>query len=202
MLDNGVGHLRIVSFTDSTDEEVEKALERFKKAGGTGLVLDLRNNPGGVLKAVVNVADQFIDDGLILYEINARGERTDWKAQPGGKGRDIPMVVLVNEFSASASEVLSGAIMDHQRALVIGTKTFGKGSVNTLRPLRDGSGIYFTVARWFTPQGTLIEGKGITPNIVLEPPKEPSKEGDASSSEDFVLEKAVDILNQQIARGS
>ena len=186
MLEDGVGHMRIFNFGDKTKDELEKALKEFREANGTGLVLDLRNNPGGLLKSVVDVAGQFFDDGLVLYQIDAYGERTDWDAKSGGDALDIPMVVLVNQFSASASEVLSGALMDHNRAEVIGVTTFGKGSVNTLRPLSDGSGIYFTIGRWYTPLGTLIEGEGITPDIIVEIPPD--------SIEDVQLSRAVEIL--------
>lgn len=192
MLSGDIGHLRISNFRDTTDEEVEEALEEFKDADGVGLVLDLRNNPGGLLTSVVDVASEFLDDGLVLYEIDADGERTDWKVRSGGEGLDIPMVVLINAFSASASEVLSGALIDHQRATVIGTTSFGKGSVNTLRPLRDGSGIYFSIARWYTPEGTLIEGEGITPEVVVELTPE--------DTEDVQLQRALEILRQKLVQ--
>ncbi|MEE8291958.1 MAG: S41 family peptidase, partial [Candidatus Tectomicrobia bacterium] len=192
MLEDGVGHLRIFSFGDKTNEELEKALKEFREAEGTGLVLDLRNNPGGLLRSVVEVASQFLDDGLVLYEVDAQGQRTDWEVKSGGDARDIRMVVLVNQFSASASEVLSGALMDHDRAEVIGVTTFGKGSVNTLRPLSDGSGIYFTIGRWYTPLGTLIEGEGITPDIVVETSPD--------STEDIQLSRAVEILQRQLVQ--
>jgi carboxyl-terminal processing protease len=192
MLDNGIGHLKIVNFTDTTNQEVEEALEEFKRSNGDGMVLDLRNNPGGLLRSVVDVASQFLDEGLVLYEIDAQGNRTDWKVKPDGKGQDIPLVVLINEFSASASEVLSGALIDHDRATVIGTKSFGKGSVNTLRQLSDGSAVYFSIARWHTPDGTLIEGEGITPDVVVEAPPD--------ATEDVQLERAIEILQQNIAQ--
>jgi len=192
MLADGVGHLRIFNFGDKTKEELEKALEEFREAEGTGLVLDLRNNPGGLLRSVVDVAGHFLKDGLVLYEVDAHGKRTDWDAKTGGDALDIPLVVLVNQFSASASEVLSGALMDHDRAEVIGVTTFGKGSVNTLRPLSDGSGIYFTIGRWYTPLGTLIEGEGITPDIVVEMPPD--------STEDVQLSRAVEVLQRQVVQ--
>jgi carboxyl-terminal processing protease len=192
MLDGGIGHLRIFNFTDTTNDEVEEALEKFKDANGKGLVLDLRNNPGGLLRSVVDVASQFLDEGLVLYEVDAQGNRTDWKVKPGGQGQDIPLVVLINEFSASASEVLSGALIDHDRATVIGTTSFGKGSVNTLRQLSDGSGVYFSIARWHTPDGTLIEGEGITPDVVVEVPPD--------ATQDIQLQRAIEALQQEIAQ--
>jgi carboxyl-terminal processing protease len=192
MLDGGVGHLRIFNFTDTTNDEVEEALEQFKDANGEGLVLDLRNNPGGLLRSVVDVASQFLDEGLVLYEIDAQGNRTDWKVEPGGKGHDIPLVVLINEFSASASEVLAGALTDHDQATVVGTTSFGKGSVNTLQELSDGSGVYFSIARWYTPNGTLIESEGITPDVVVEAPPD--------AAEDIQLQRAIEILQQRTAQ--
>jgi carboxyl-terminal processing protease len=192
MLDNGIGHLRIFNFADNTNEEVKKALEEFEEAQGVGLVLDLRNNPGGLLRSVVDVASQFLDDGLVLYEIDAQGKRTDWEVKSSGERRGVPMVVLINQFSASASEVLSGALRDHQRATVVGTTSFGKGSVNTLRPLSDGSGVYFSIARWFTPNGTLIEGDGITPDIKVEAMPD--------ATEDVQLDRALEVLEQKIVR--
>ena len=192
MLDNGVGHLRIFNFADNTNDEVAAALNEFKSSEGIGLVVDLRNNPGGLLRSVVDVASQFLDDGLVLYEIDASGQRDNWDVKSGGNGRGFPMVVLINQFSASASEVLSGALIDHDRAVLVGTTSFGKGSVNTLRPLSDGSGIYFSIARWYTPNGTLIEGEGITPEIVVELPH--------GGTEDVQLNTAIEILERGIAK--
>jgi carboxyl-terminal processing protease len=187
------GHLRLFGFTENTNDELEKALDQFERSKGVGLVIDLRNNPGGLVSSVVDVASQFLDEGLVLYQVDAKGARTDWHVQDGGKARDIPMVVLVNQFSASASEVFAGAIMDHRRATVIGQATFGKGSVNNLWPLHDGSGVNFTIARWFTPNGRLLEGEGIMPDIVSENP--------ADGSRDLQLDRAIEILQEQIARG-
>jgi carboxyl-terminal processing protease len=192
MLDNGVGHLRIFNFADNTNDEVAAALNEFKSSEGIGLVVDLRNNPGGLLGSVVDIASQFLDDGLVLYEIDGSGQRDNWDVKSGGNGRGFPMVVLINQFSASASEVLSGALSDHDRAVLVGTTSFGKGSVNTLRPLSDGSGIYFSIARWYTPNGTLIEGEGITPEIVVELPH--------GGTEDVQLNTAIEILEREIAK--
>ena len=188
-----IGHLRMFGFTGTTNEELEKAFERFERSKGVGLVLDLRNNPGGLLSSVVDVTSQFINDGLVLYQVDAQGNRTDWKVKKGGKAKTIPMVVLVNEFSASASEVFVGAIIHQDRATVIGTTTFGKGSVNNLWPLTDGSGVNFTIAKWFTPSGLQIEGQGISPDIV--------QEGSEDESEDVQFDLAIQILQEEIAQG-
>ena len=188
-----IGHLRLSGFTGTTNDDLVKALERFERSQGVGLVLDLRNNPGGLVSSVVDVTSQFIKDGLVLYQVDAKGNRRNWGVKSGGKALDIPMVVLVNEFSASASEVFTGAIIDNGRATVVGTTTFGKGSVTNLWPLDDGSGVNFTTARWFTPNGLLIEGEGITPDVLLEPA------GD--DDDDVYLDRAIEILKEQISRG-
>ena len=189
-----IGHLRLSGFTGTTNDDLKEALERFERSQGLGIVLDLRNNPGGLVSSVVDVTSQFIDDGLVLYQIDAKGNRRNWGVNSGGKALDIPMVVLVNEFSASASEVFTGAIIDNERATVIGATTFGKGSVNNLWPLNDGSGINFTTARWFTPNGVLIEGEGITPDVLLDPIEE-------NEDDDIYLDRAIEILKEQISRG-
>jgi len=189
-----IGHLRLSGFTGTTNDDLKEALERFERSQGLGIVLDLRNNPGGLVSSVVDVTSQFIDDGLVLYQIDAKGNRRNWGVNSGGKALDIPMVVLVNEFSASASEVFTGAIIDNERATVIGATTFGKGSVNNLWPLNDGSGINFTTARWFTPNGVLIEGEGITPDVLLDPIEE-------NEDDDIHLDRAIEILKEQISRG-
>ena len=191
----GIGHLRLSGFTGTTENDLKEALDRFERSQGAGLILDLRNNPGGLVSSVVQVASQFLEGGQnVLYQIDAEGRRTDWNTRSGGKAVDIPMVVLVNAFSASASEVLSGTIMDHDRATVMGTTTFGKGSVNNLWPLDDGSGINFTIARWFTPNGTLIEGTGITPDVVVEASED--------ETEDIQLDRAIELLKELIASGN
>ena len=127
MLSDGIGHMQITSFSTNTNEHVKETLDEFKAAGGKGLVVDLRYNPGGLLGVVVDVTSQFLDDGLVTYELDGLGNRREWQVKPGGTGKDIPMVVLVNEFSASASEVFAGAILDHGRAPVIGEPTFRQG---------------------------------------------------------------------------
>ena len=186
-----IGHLRITGFTGTTNDDLATAIERFERSKGLGMVVDLRYNPGGLVSSVVDVTSQFIDEGLVLYQIDARGDRRDWNLTPGGLALEIPVVVLVNEFSASASEVFAGAIMDHGRAEVIGATTFGKGSVNKLWPLSDGSGVNFTTARWFTPNGTLIEGEGIVPDVL--------QDASEDESEDLQLDRAIEALQELIA---
>ena len=186
MLVGRIAHLRITSFTDSTNQEAVEAIETLHRLGASGIILDLRNNPGGFLRTVVDVTSQFVDEGIALYEVDGQGKRNDWPLKKGGLAKDIPMVVLVNEYSASGSEVLAGAIRDNDRASIIGTVTFGKGSVNTLRKLSDGSGIFFTIAHWHTPSGALIEGDGLEPDIVVEQTED--------SDDDLQLDRAIEEL--------
>ncbi|RMG61505.1 MAG: S41 family peptidase [Deltaproteobacteria bacterium] len=168
---DGYGYVKINQFQADTDRELENALMEIEKETGEikGLVLDLRNNPGGLLNQAVKVADMFIDSGLIVY---TDGRRQDQKfrytAQDVGTYTGFPMIVLVNEGSASASEIVAGALQDHGRAVVLGTQTFGKGSVQTIIPLEDGSAIRLTTAQYFTPSGRSIQAKGITPDIVVQ----------------------------------
>ena len=192
MLVGRIGHLRISSFSGTTLEELQSAMERFERSRGLGLVVDVRNNPGGLLTSVVDVTSQFIDEGLILYQLDGQGNRRDWNAESGGLALGVSMVVLMNGFSASASEVFAGAIMHHGRAQTIGVTTFGKGSVNNLWPLSDGSAVNFTIGRWYTPDGKLIEGEGIVPDLVQEPLED--------ESEDVQLDLALDELTKEIER--
>ena len=190
MLVGQIAHLKINTFTETTDQEVEDALKKVKEFDARGLILDVRNNPGGLLTSVVNVTSQFIEGGLVLYEVDGRGRRRDWPVKSKGLARNIPMVVLVNEGSASGGEVLAGAIIHHGRGPVIGATTFGKGSVNTLRALKDGSGVYYTIALWFTPDGKSIEGEGVEPDIVVAQPED--------GVEDLQLDKAIEVLEGRV----
>ena len=188
----GIGHLRISSFTNNTEEEVAQAIELFYRRNSKGLVVDVRNNPGGLLNATVDVADQFLDGGLVLYQLDSAGQRIEYYADPGGIASEIPMVLLMNEYSGSGSEVFIGAIKDHQRASTMGQTSFGKGSVSSFHRFNDGSGVYFTIARWYTPSGVLIEGAGIEPDFSVEIPE--------GSKGDPQLEQAIDMLNGIVSR--
>lgn len=169
MLDEGYGYLRVSHFQTNTQEALDKALRKLEQeAGGNlrGLVLDLRNNPGGVLSAAVSVSDTFLEDGLIVYtEGRAPNSRLSYSARAGDAINGAPMVVLVNEGSASASEIVAGALQDHRRAIVIGHGTFGKGSVQTIQDLSSGGALKLTTARYFTPDGRSIQAQGIEPDI-------------------------------------
>jgi len=161
-----IGYLRIANFQGNTSKELSKALEDMEnKKRLKGLILDLRNNPGGLLSQAVKVADKFLDSGLIV-SIKGRDKKEEESvAHKNGKPRKYPMIVLVNEGSASASEIVAGALQDNKRALILGSTTFGKGSVQTLFPLSDGSGLRLTTAIYYTPSGRSIQAKGIEPDI-------------------------------------
>jgi carboxyl-terminal processing protease len=163
-----IAHLRITHFSMRTADELLAALNNIDQAGAKGIILDMRGNPGGILDTVVEVASHFLKDGVVVKVVNNQGAQTALQVKPKELVNELPMVILVNEFSASGSEVLAGALQDHGRATVAGNVTFGKGSVNIPRELQDGSGLYITTARWLTPSGRLIEGEGINPDIELE----------------------------------
>lgn len=171
-MDQGYGYIRIAQFQEKTDDDLVKALKALKEENGgdlRGLVLDLRNDPGGLLDQAVKVADHFVEDGLIVYtEGREKESRMQFTARKSGTEPNYPMVVLINSGSASASEIVAGALQDHKRAVVMGTQSFGKGSVQTIIPLSDESGLRLTTARYFTPSGRSIQAKGITPDIVVE----------------------------------
>jgi carboxyl-terminal processing protease len=166
-LNGDIAYIQIKQFGDTTDSELRTALLEANQAA-RGIVLDLRNNPGGGLEALVKVASRFLNDGIILTVRYHDGTTEVHSVIKQDVTTSLPIVVLVNKFSASASEVLAGALQDHQRALIAGEVTFGKGSVNYLQPLPDGSAIYITAARWLTPNGNLIEGQGIAPDTMLD----------------------------------
>ncbi|MGH7844643.1 MAG: S41 family peptidase [Candidatus Binatia bacterium] len=171
MLEDGYGYVRVAQFQERTDRDVQRALEKFsgEKTGIKGLVLDLRNNPGGLLTQAVRISDLFLDSGMIVYtEGRLENQKQKYFARKEGSWTEFPIVVLVNGGSASASEIVAGALQDHRRAIVLGTKTFGKGSVQTILPLDDQSALRLTTARYFTPKGRSIQAAGIVPDIVME----------------------------------
>jgi carboxyl-terminal processing protease len=181
-----IAYINILQFTERTETEFAPVIRQLKDANARGIVLDLRGNPGGLLNTVIDVASHFITEGIIVQVRSNKGVIEFEKAKTGLVTTGIPLVVLVDEFSASGSEVLSGALQDHKRALIAGNTTYGKGSVNYLYKLSDGSGLYITSSRWLTPDGRLIEGQGIEPDIKLE------LTGDAE------LNWALDYLNSGI----
>ena len=175
LLEAGYGYVRITSFQAKTTEALLEALDGLKKENKgnlRGIVLDLRNNPGGVLNAAVGVSDAFLETGKIVYtEGRVEDAKMEYTANKGDSITGAPIVVLVNQGSASASEIVAGALQDHKRALIVGQKTFGKGSVQTVLPLDEKTAVKLTTARYFTPAGRSIQAAGIVPDIELKPLK-------------------------------
>lgn len=172
MLEKGYGYVRIAQFQERTGEDLDQALKKLQEenAGNLeGLILDLRNNPGGLLDQAVQVADQFLAEGLIVYTKGREADsEMEFSAMRGGTEPDYPMVVLINGGSASASEIVAGALQDHKRAVILGTQSFGKGSVQTIIPLNDNSGLRLTTAKYYTPNGSSIQALGISPDIEVQ----------------------------------
>lgn len=162
-----IGYIKITEFDTKTNNEFNAALQSIIAQKATGIIIDLRSNPGGIVPVVVDVASHFIKDGVVLTLVDNHGKKTPVPINPNGVFTDLPVVVLVDQYSASGAEVLTAALRDHERATVAGVKTFGKGSYDTNIPLDDGSDIYLTIGRWLRPNGQLIEGKGIEPDYVL-----------------------------------
>jgi carboxyl-terminal processing protease len=162
-----IAYIRITNFSRRTDAELSPVLDSIAHEETVGIILDLRHNPGGLLQAVVDVASHFLTEGVVVDVVDNQGDHDTMSVKSKKVTTDLPLVVLVDNYSASGSEVLAGALQDHARATIAGSKTYGKGSVNVMRELEDGSGLYITIARWFTPDGHLIEGEGIDPDYEL-----------------------------------
>jgi len=175
VLEPGVGYIRLTQFQEQTARDLSKAISKLREGNMHSLILDLRNNPGGLLTSAVEVTEQFLESGKLIVFIKGRdGKRDEYLASNSNALKDIPIIVLVNEGSASASEIVSGALQDWGRAMVLGTQTFGKGSVQTILPLSDGSALRLTTAKYYTPKGRSIQNTGIDPDIIVKPnlPKE------------------------------
>jgi len=192
VLNEKIGYIRVTQFQEQTTSEFRKALEEIEATPHlSGLILDLRNNPGGLLQQAVEMCDEFLDSGLIVYtEGRSESQKMEFKAQQGENNHHYPLVVLVNAGTASGSEIVAGALQDHGRALILGTTTFGKGSVQTIIPLNDGSGLRLTTAKYFTPKGRSIHAKGIEPDIEVEDFVE-SSEGESQKVQ-FLREKDLE----------
>jgi len=205
-LEPGIEYIRLRQFQEQTAQDMESALEKFMKAGRIqGLVLDLRNNPGGLLTSAVEVSERFLEAGKLVVYTEGRVRNQNMRFQANAKRvySDFPIVVLVNQGSASASEIVAGALQDHGRAVVLGTQTFGKGSVQTIIPLSDGSGLRLTTAKYYTPKGRSIHGKGLAPDIVVELPKvtaaaAPGEQPPAKPSGPSVETKPQDDLKRDV----
>jgi carboxyl-terminal processing protease len=221
MLNNGIGYIQLTEFSANSDKDMRSALEDLKKNGMNALVLDLRNNPGGLLDVAVDVCREFVGDGKLIVYTQGRKQdsRRDYFTQGKAPYANVPMAILVNRGSASGSEIVAGALQDLKRALIVGTTTFGKGSVQSVFPLADGNALRLTTAKYYTPSGRIIHrdektGKGgILPDIVIDVPREteaklymqseeifaPGKKPESTVKqqdkvEDIVLSRAIEIL--------
>jgi carboxyl-terminal processing protease len=193
---NDLAYVDLEQITEKTVPDLRATVTEMVDEGYRGIILDLRRNPGGSLSATVDVADLFLEDGRILTQVDRDGNETTYDSHPGDAGEDIPLVILVGQGSASGAEVIAGALRDHQRAVLVGETTFGKGSVNHLRELSDGGAIYITIARWLTPNGEQIEGIGLAPDIQVTPTEE-----DIETRRDVQLYRAIDQLRQEVQAG-
>jgi len=192
MLGDGIAYIKLNHFNLKTDAEVRAAIKKATEKKAKGIIMDLRNNPGGLLDVCVDVTSQFIPKGVVVGMKGRFDKANDILSAKEGRANNLPLVVIVNEGSASAAEIFAGAVKDHKRGTIVGMKTFGKGSVQTLFNLPDGSGIYVTIARYHTPSGFVLDHKGLQPDIKVE--GEPKKD----KKEDKQLQKALGVLRQKI----
>lgn len=190
--DPNIGYIHIRLFTERTSRELERAIQELKEAGVTHLILDLRDNSGGLLDAAVDVASQFLHEGVVLYEDRREQPEKFYSVKKGGLALDLPLAVLVNGGTASASEIVAGALRDYERGPLIGERTFGKGSVQLVYDLSDQSSLHVTVARWLTPNRHRIDEEGLAPNIEVIP-----SETDRASGADPQLEQAIAYLQKE-----
>lgn len=188
MLENKIGYLNISQFDTVTTQQFKAALNDLQSQGMQSLIIDIRSNPGGLLDGVVDILDELLPDGLIVYTEDKEGNKKEYKGKNSNE-LNVPLAVLVNENSASASEIFAGAVQDYGKGRIIGTQTFGKGIVQTIRPLTDGSAVKYTIAKYFTPKGQDIHGKGVTPDQLVALPED--------SETDTQLNAAIEYLNGQ-----
>jgi len=193
ILEDGIGYIRLIEFRENSGQDINNALERLSKEGMNALILDLRNNPGGLLDVAVKVAERFIEKGkMIVYTKGRKGSQNlEFISHSTKPILDIPIVILINEGSASGSEIVAGCLQDHKRAIILGTKSFGKGSVQTVVPLSDGSALRLTTSKYFTPSGKVIHGTGVMPDIVVEEGKI-----ELAGTEEELKVKPEDIFEQ------
>ncbi len=183
-----IGYIYIRNFTRRTPQELEEAVAEAVATGVKGLILDVRSNPGGLLVETTQVADMFLDDGFIVFQVDRDGNEQNVRARPG-QITNLPIVIVQDEFSASGSELLAGALQDNGRATVVGTPSFGKGTVNHVRELSNGGAVYVSIARWLTPNRNQIEGLGIQPDVLIELTLE-----DIEAQRDVAIIRAIDVL--------
>ena len=187
-----LGYIRISQFTERTPDELRGLIEGMEADGARGIIIDLRGNPGGLLSETVQIADFFLDDGLIVVQVDREGNERIAEARPG-QITQLPIVIVQDEQSASGSELLAAALQDHGRATVVGTRSFGKGTVNTVRELSDGGAIYVSIARYLSPDRNQIEGIGVIPDVAVELTTE-----DIEQRRDIFIYRAIDILRSQV----
>ena len=195
MLEPGYGYVRITNFQRNTAKDLQDSIDGLTKDGMLkGMVMDLRNNPGGLLDASVKVADIFLDEGIIVStKGRLEDQNMEFSAHAGVPVYDFPLIILINGGTASASEIVAGALQDHKRAIVLGTQSFGKGSVQTIIPMADGAGLRLTTARYYTPSGISIQATGITPDFLVSEKSANEESGEEQSPNKFVREK--DLLH-------
>lgn len=191
-----VAHMRLTRFGEKTPQEWNEAVSKVLAEGVSGVVLDVRNNPGGFLDGAVFIASEFLEDGDVVLQENAQGQRSAYKVNRTGKLLKIPMAVLINKGSASASEIVAGALQDRKRAIIVGEKSFGKGTIQESEELPGNTGIHITIAKWLTPDGRWVNStNGFTPDVVIEFPKsKPGEEASKDSVKDVQLDKAIEVL--------
>ncbi len=197
MLDDSIGYIYVMEFDEVTAQQFETALNALKKQGMKGLVIDIRDNPGGLLTTVCDMLDLFLEDGLIVYTLDKYDDREEIRATPGSVGK-FPMAVLVNGNSASASEIFSGALQDYGLATIVGMQSFGKGIVQSILPLADGSAVKMTVSTYYTPNGRCIHGLGITPDIEVEMDEELKQMVVVPLEKDNQLQAAVQEVKEAL----
>jgi carboxyl-terminal processing protease len=185
ILEDGIGYIRLIEFRENTAQDLDEVLRKLGKEKMRALILDLRNNPGGLLESAVKITEKFIEKGKLIVAIKGRkrSQDTDFIARVNSPILDLPMVVLINEGSASGSEILAACLKDYKRAIIVGMKSFGKGSVQTVIPLSDGSALRLTTAKYFSPSGKQIHGKGVVPDIEVEEVKAPSSDSKEAESQ-------------------
>ena len=196
ILQDGIGYVRLIEFRENTAQDLNTALENLTKQGMNAFILDLRNNPGGLLDIAINVCEKFVPKGKLI--VSTRGRKQSQNMQFVSEGQhpitDMPMVVLINEGSASGSEIVAGCLQDYKRAIIVGTTSFGKGSVQTVIPLSDGSALRLTTSKYFTPLGREIHGKGVVPDIVVQPGK--IQFGQKQEQEEESAEKDKEVFEE------
>ena len=198
MLAGNIGYLKISGFKANTYEQFQPAYEALQKQGMKGIIIDVRNNLGGLVDSVESIADYLLPEGTIVYTVDKAGNREDFISD--AKAVDIPILLLVNGYSASASEILAGAIQDMGRGTLIGTQTFGKGLVQGLFPMPDGSALKITIQKYYTPKGVCIQGTGIAPDVVVELPEEYQESLAVPRDQDTQLAKAMEVMAEKLGQ--